>query len=92
MIDPDRAQTTYEYELLARLRYPRLIEQAVEADFEKAGVDLTEEITRAELLYALESDNHDLRRASTAWYARNCGEEMTIEELTHFMEVDFETV
>lgn len=57
-----------------------------------ATVDLTGEITRAELLYALESDNHDLRRASTAWYARNYGEEMTIAELTQFVNVDFETV
>lgn len=92
MNTPDHEQARYDRELAARLRYPGLIEEAVQVELETAGVDLTEEVTKGELLYALESDKRELRRSGTAWFARNYGEEMTVSELRDFVKIDVDHI
>jgi len=83
---PDQQQDRYDYILIARLRYPDWLEEAVQAELEAAGVDFSEEVSLADRLYALHSDNRELRRAVVGWHYSCHGEELTYEELVAAVE------
>lgn len=85
---PDQQQARYDHTLIARLRHPGLIEVAVQAALEAAGVDFNEEVSFADRLYALHSDNRELRRAVVAWHNSRHGEDLSYEELVAAVEAD----
>ena len=49
-------------------------------------MDFNEEVSFADRLYALHSDNRELRRAIVAWHNSRHGEELTHEELVAAVE------
>jgi hypothetical protein len=88
MIDPNTEEARHDFILEARLRHSSVLADDVERELEAEGVDFTEEITFPERMYALESDNRDLRAAVVAWHNAHHDEELGYRELCEMVEAD----